>query len=61
MSLPAKIHNWFAFIELQDALNGYIEIFPLLHKLASKVQSLIKMHLLVGLYFRLTNYLSVLV
>lgn len=36
MSLPAKIHNWFAFIELQDALNGYLEIFPLLHKLASK-------------------------
>ena len=37
LKLPIVIHNWHAFKELKDSINIYLEVFPILHQLASKV------------------------
>ena len=36
MNLPMAVRNWHQFKELKDSINNYLQIFPILHKLASK-------------------------
>uniref|UniRef100_A0A7M5WVD3 Uncharacterized protein n=2 Tax=Clytia hemisphaerica TaxID=252671 RepID=A0A7M5WVD3_9CNID len=36
MGVPTEIHGWYAFKKLIESINDYINLFPILYKLASK-------------------------
>ena len=37
LALPSKLKDWDAYNDLKTKLQTYLEVFPLLHNLASKV------------------------
>ncbi|XP_077977225.1 dynein axonemal heavy chain 8-like isoform X3 [Glandiceps talaboti] len=36
LAMPDKLKDWDAYNDMKDAINAYLDVFPLLHKLASK-------------------------
>lgn len=39
LRLPQRIQEWDAYKEMRDAIKNYLDVFPTLHKLNSKVGS----------------------
>ena len=37
LRLPLRIQEWDAYKEMRDAIKHYLDVFPTLHKLNSKV------------------------
>ena len=37
LALPSKLKDWDAYNEMKAQIQQYLDVFPLLHKLASKV------------------------
>ena len=37
-SLPDKIKDWDAYNNMKNSIKFYLDVFPILHKLASKVR-----------------------
>jgi len=37
LRLPLRIQEWDAYKEMRDAIKHYLDVFPILHKLNSKV------------------------
>lgn len=39
LALPSKLKDWDAYTVMKSQIQQYLDVFPLLHKLASKVSS----------------------
>jgi len=50
MNVPIEIHGWYAFKKLKESINDYLNLFPILYKLASKV---FLSHLLLTYHLRM--------
>ena len=41
-NLPDKLKDWDAYNEMKNSIKFYLDVFPILHKLASKVITLLE-------------------
>lgn len=57
LRLPQRIQEWDAFKEMREAIHHYLEGFPILHKLNSKVihQLLLCMHVFRDVHICITK------
>lgn len=51
LRLPQRIQEWDAYKEMRDAIKHYLDVFPILHKLNSKVKIILTLKLLTVVLF----------